>query len=73
MKEGTSPGPDGFTINFFHHFWEIIKIDVWNIVEQSRLSGCILPTLNATFLTLIPKSEGADSPNKFHPISLCNC
>ena len=24
------------------------------------------------FLTLIPKNEGADSPNKFCPISLCN-
>ena len=35
MKEGTSHGPDGFTVNFFHHFWEMIKIDVWNIVEQS--------------------------------------
>ena len=65
MKEGTSPGPDGFTVNFFHHLWEMIKIDVWNIVEQSRLFGHILPALNATFLTLIPKHEGANSPDKF--------
>ena len=72
MKDDTSPGPDGFTVNFFHHFWEMIKIDVWNIVEQSRVSRCILPALNATFLTLIPKNEGADFPNKFCPISLCN-
>ena len=50
----------------------MIKIDVWNIVEQYRASGRILPALNATFLTLIPKSEGVDSPNKFRPISLCN-
>ena len=72
MKEGTSPGPDGFTVNFFHHFWEMIKIDVWNIVEQSRVSRHILLALNATFLTLIPKSEGVDSRNKLCPISLCN-
>ena len=72
MKEGTSPGPDGFTVNFFHHFWEMIKIYVWNIVEQYRLSGHIIPSLNSTFLTLIPKGEGVDSPNKFKPISLCN-
>ena len=72
MKEGTSPGSDGFTVNFFHHFWEMIKIDVWNIVEQSWVFGRILPALNAIFLTLIPKNEGVDLPNKFHPISLCN-
>ena len=72
MKEGDSLRPDGFTLNFFHHFWEMIKIDVWNIVEKSRLSGHILPALNATFLTLIPKGEGTDSPDKFIPISLYN-
>ena len=72
MKEGASLGPDGFTVNFFHHFWEMIKIDVWSIVEQSRLSSRILLSLNATFLTLIPKSEGVDTPDKFRPISLCN-
>ena len=72
MKEGASLGPDGFTVNFFHHFWEMIKIDVWNIVEQSRLSGRILPALNATFLTLIPKGEGVDFSDKFRPVSLYN-
>ena len=72
IKEGTSPDPDGFTINVFHHFWEMVKLDVWKIVEQSRISGHILPALNATLLTLIPKCEGFDTPNKFRPISLCN-
>ena len=72
MKEGASLGPDGFTVNFFHHFWEMVKLDVWQIMEQSRIYGHILPALNATFLTLIPKCEGANNPDKFRPISLCN-
>jgi len=26
MKEGTTSGPDGFTINFFHSFWDMINL-----------------------------------------------
>ena len=65
MKEGIARGPDGFTVIFFHRFWEMVNMDVWKIVENSRILGCILPALNATFLTLIPKCEGADTPDKF--------
>ena len=72
MKVGTSSGPDGFTVNVFHHFWEMVKLDVQKIVEDSKILGQILPALNATFLTLIPKCEGVDTPDKFRPISLCN-
>jgi hypothetical protein len=32
----------------------------------------VLLALNATFLTLIPKEDKANVPNKFFPLSLCN-
>ena len=41
-------------------------------MEDSRVSHKILIALNAMFLTLNPKCEGEDSPEKFRPISLCN-
>jgi hypothetical protein len=41
-------------------------------VEESRSLGKFLPSLNATFLTLIPKEERVTNPKNFRPISLCN-
>ena len=32
LKDGKAPGPDGFTANFFHEFWELIKTEVWELV-----------------------------------------
>ena len=32
----------------------------------------MLKSFNATFLTLIPKEDGADNPGNFRPIALCN-
>ena len=32
MALGKAPRPDGFTSNFFHHFWDLIKEEVLEIV-----------------------------------------
>ena len=67
MEDGKAPGPDGFIVNFFHHFWDLIKLEVWKIVENYRLSKKILPTFNVIFIINIPKSKGADTTDKFRP------
>eukprot|EP00253_Pinus_taeda_P031207 PITA_31207 len=72
LKDGKAPGPDGFTTNFFHEFWELIKTEVWELVEESRTMHWILPSLNATFLALVPKGDEPNKPNKYRPIALCN-
>eukprot|EP00253_Pinus_taeda_P024057 PITA_24057 len=72
LKAGKAPGPDGFSSNFFHHFWELIKWEVWQVVEESRNLRWMYPGLHATFIALIPKSEDSSTPDKFRPITLCN-
>ena len=62
----------GFTSKLFYHFWDLIKKEVLEIVEESRSKRGILKYFNTTFLTLIPKEEGAYNPKKFRPINLCN-
>ena len=34
MVLGKAPGLDGFTSNFFHYFWDMIKEEVVGIVEE---------------------------------------
>ena len=72
MAQGKALGLDGFTTNFFHLFWYMIKEEVWTIVEESRRKQGVLKSFNANFLSLISKGEGVDTPGKFRPISLCN-
>ena len=65
MALGKSPGSNGFISNFFHYLWDLVKEEVLNIVEESRNKRGVLKAFNATFLTLIPKETGANSPDKF--------
>jgi hypothetical protein len=67
-----APGLDGFTTNFFHSYWPMLREEVWNMVEESHSLDNVLPTLNATFLTLIPKEERVTNLKNFRPIAFCN-
>ena len=41
-------------------------------MDCARVSGCIPPFMNSTFLALIPKKEKPLTFAYFRPISLCN-
>jgi len=72
LKDGKAPGLDGFTSNFFHEFWELINTEVWELVEESRSMHWILPSLNSTFITLVPEGEESNTPDKYRLIAICN-
>jgi len=44
-----SPGPDEWTVEFFLHFYEMVVKDLLEAVEESRLSGEVIGSLNSTF------------------------
>jgi len=72
LKEGKALGPNGFTTAFFHTLWELIKLEVWKVVEESRALHWLLPSLNSNFIALIPKEAESITLDKFQPIALCN-
>jgi hypothetical protein len=72
MPNGNAPGPDGFTVEFFKAFWEVVKHDIYGVLEDSKHSASILKVLNVTMITLIPKENKARTPDRYISIVLCN-
>jgi len=72
LKVGKAPGPNGFTSNFSHIFWDLIKMEVWQVVEESRSLQWMFLGVNYTFIALVPKVDQPSTPNKYRPIALCN-
>eukprot|EP00253_Pinus_taeda_P033651 PITA_33651 len=73
FKKDKSPGPDGWTIEFYISFFDILGQDLLRIVEDSRRRGRISSAIKSTFIALIPKTDNPISFDDFRPISLCNC
>lgn len=72
MQNGKALGPNGFNVDFFKACWNIVKQDILNVVEDSRLNITILKVLNTSFISFIPKQDIAQTLDKFRPIFLCN-
>lgn len=73
FKKDKSPGLDGWLIEFYIAFFEILGDDLLKVVEDCRRKGRISSAIKSTFIALIVKSDHPTSFNDFRPISLCNC
>uniref|UniRef100_A0A2N9EHP5 Reverse transcriptase domain-containing protein n=1 Tax=Fagus sylvatica TaxID=28930 RepID=A0A2N9EHP5_FAGSY len=65
-----APGPDGFSLAFFQHCWSVVRNDVLAVCNEFHEHCQFERSLNATFVSLIPKKHGADQIKDFRPISL---
>jgi hypothetical protein len=72
FKREKSPGPDGWTVELYLHFFELMGPDLLEAIEDSRNRGLVNKHLNNTFIVLIPKQNLPRHFSDYRPISLCN-
>lgn len=65
-----APGRDGYTMVFFHAFWETIKEELMQTFRRFHSHHKFEKSFNATFVALIPKRFGANDLRDFRPISI---
>lgn len=68
-----SPGPDGFTLEFFKKCSNILKSDIMRVFQDFFQNGIINVGHNETYICLISKKIDAHTVDDFRPISLTTC
>lgn len=72
MPSNKSPGPDGYTTEFFKAAWSITGKDFTTVVQSFFSKGFLPKGLNTTILALIPKKDIAVEMKDYMSISCCN-
>ena len=72
MKKKKSPGPDGFPVDFYQEFQDLVKCDLKALIEEFAKGGIDISRLNYGIITLLPKTTDAKQIQKFKPICLLN-
>ena len=72
MEHNKAPGPDGFLVEFFQVFWEIIKEDLMALFKDFHKERLPLYSLNFGVITLLPKTVEAKQIQQYRPICVLN-
>ena len=72
MPSNKSPGPDGFTCEFFKETWSIVGNDFVVAIQSFFKTGFLPKGVNSTILALIPKKKEVAFMKDYRPISCCN-
>lgn len=70
VGDDKAPRIDGFNSHFFKKAWSIVKHDICAVVLHFFESG-VLPEINCTLVTLIPKVLNPFLVKDFRPIACC--
>ena len=72
MEHNKAPGPDGFPVEFYQVFWNLIKDDLMALFTDFHKEELNLYSLNFGIITLIPKIQEATKIQQYRPICVLN-
>lgn len=72
LKQYNAPGLDGMPGEFYMKFWDLIKQDLLDIINDFHKGLLNNDRLNYGIITLIPKTKDASQIKKFRKIFLLN-
>ena len=72
MHPTKAPSPDAMSALFYQKYWDIIGLNVANMVLNVLNSNASIFDINNTYITLVPKVKMPNRMKDFRPISLCN-
>jgi len=72
MEHNKAPGPDGFPVEFYQNFWEIIKSDLMEMFVSLQAGRLDLFRINFGEIILLPKINDAERIQQYRPICLLN-
>lgn len=72
MPANRSPGPDGYTLEFFRAAWGVVCEQMIGVVQKFFVTGKLLRDINATLFTLVPKCQQPNMVTDIRLISCCN-
>ena len=73
MSTDKAPGPDGFTVEFYVKFWDLLGPQLSDVIKKCFLDGCLCDSMKSSMTRLIFKKRGDVKDLKnWRPISLLN-
>jgi hypothetical protein len=57
MDHNKAPGPDGFPVEFYQKFWDVIKKDLITMFHDLYSRDLLIFSLNFSVITLILKAQ----------------
>lgn len=72
LRHNSAPGPDGLPAEFFQDFWQFIKVELINIINDFHIGCLAIERLNFRVITLLLKVSCPKEMKNFRPICLLN-